>query len=34
MAWFKIDDYFYDHPKVLECSTAAIGLWTLAASYA
>lgn len=34
MAWFKVDDYFYDHPKVLECSTAAIGLWTLAASYA
>ncbi|MGP5578646.1 hypothetical protein [Corynebacterium flavescens] len=33
MTWFKVDDGFYDHPKVLELDNASIGLWTLAGSY-
>ncbi|OMC00334.1 hypothetical protein A5733_04280 [Mycobacterium sp. NS-7484] len=33
MTWFRVDDSFYDHPKVLEAGTAAIGLWTLAGAY-
>lgn len=33
MPWFKVDDGFYDHPKVVELSLAAVGLWTLAGSY-
>lgn len=33
MTWFKVDDGFYDHPKVLGLDVAAVGLWTLAGSY-
>lgn len=33
MPWFKVDDGFYDHPKVLDLDLAAVGLWTLAGAY-
>jgi hypothetical protein len=33
MAWTRIDDSFYDHPKAAQTSLAAIGLWTKALSY-
>lgn len=33
MAWVKIDDGFYTHPKVMAAGTAAIGLWLKAATY-
>lgn len=33
MAWFKVDDNFYDHPKVDELSLEAIGLWTVCGTY-
>jgi hypothetical protein len=33
MVWFKIDDGFWSHPKVLELSDAAVALWTRAGSY-
>ncbi len=33
MAWFRLDDGFADHPKVLRCSLAAIGLWTKAGAW-
>ncbi|WP_411815691.1 hypothetical protein [Gordonia sp. SND2] len=33
MTWFKVDDSFHDHPKVLNLDLAAVGLWTLAGSY-
>lgn len=33
MPWFKIDDGFWSHPKVLELSDAAIALWVRAGSY-
>lgn len=32
--WFRVDDGFYDHPKVLVCDPAALGLWVRAGSYA
>lgn len=34
MTWFKVDDSFYDHPKVEQLSLAARGLWVTAGSYA
>lgn len=34
MPWFKVDDQFWSHPKVVECSDAAIALWVRAGSYA
>lgn len=34
MTWFKVDDSFYDHPKVFDASDAAIALWTRAGSWA
>jgi hypothetical protein len=34
MVWFKVDDGFYDHPKVIEAGNAAIGLWTRCGSWA
>lgn len=34
MSWFKIDDKFHSHPKVMQAGNAAIGLWTRCASYA
>lgn len=33
MPWFKIDDAFHGHPKVMELSPAAVGIWTLAGSW-
>lgn len=33
MSWFKVDDGFYDHPKVVELDLATVGLWTLAGSW-
>ena len=34
MAWFKIDDGFHGHPKIVGVSTSAVGLWTLAGTWA
>ena len=31
--WFKVDDRFWSHPKVLQCSDSAIALWIKAGSY-
>ncbi|QNQ90736.1 hypothetical protein GP475_08860 [Corynebacterium poyangense] len=31
--WFKVDDGFYDHPKVLGLDMAARGLWVSAGAY-
>lgn len=33
MPWFKVDDGFYDHPKVVDLPPEAAGLWVLAGSY-
>lgn len=33
MPWFKIDDGFWSHPKVLELSPEALALWVRAGSY-
>ncbi|AMS06468.1 hypothetical protein DUY81_13945 [Acidipropionibacterium acidipropionici] len=33
MSWFKVDDQFFSHPKALQCSTQAIGVWTLMGSW-
>lgn len=33
MTWFKIDDGFYDHPKFLDLSNAAVGLWSKAGGW-
>lgn len=33
MTWFKVDDAFWAHPKVLALSDAAIALWVRAGSY-
>lgn len=33
MPWFKIDDGFWSHPKILELSDAAVALWVRAGSY-
>jgi hypothetical protein len=32
--WFKVDDAFWAHPKVMEAGNAAIGLWLRCGSYA
>lgn len=34
MPWFKVDDKFYSHPKVLGVNLRAIGLWVLAGAWA
>lgn len=31
--WFKIDDGFHGHPKVVELDLEAVGLWTLAGTW-
>lgn len=31
--WVKVDDKFHSHPKVMELDLAAVGLWTLAATW-
>jgi hypothetical protein len=33
MTWFKIDDSFYDHPKVFDAPDCAIALWTRAGTW-
>ena len=33
MPWFKVDDGFHGHPKVVEISLAAVGIWALAGSW-
>lgn len=33
MTWFRIDDGFWSHPKIVQLSDAAITLWTRAGSY-
>lgn len=33
MTWFRVDDSFYDHPKVLGLDMAARGLWVSAGTY-
>lgn len=33
MPWFKIDDGFHSHPKVLAAGNAAMGLWSRCGSY-
>jgi hypothetical protein len=34
VVWFKVDDGFYDHPKVFDLSDSAVALWTRAGSWA
>lgn len=34
ITWFKVDDGFWSHPKVVELSREAIALWVLAGAYA
>ena len=34
MPWFRVDDSFWSHPKVIQAGNAAIGLWARAGSYA
>lgn len=33
MPWFKVDDGFHGHPKVVELSLAAVGIWALSGSW-
>lgn len=33
MTWFKVDDSFHSHPKVLAAPPAALGLWVVAGSW-
>lgn len=33
MTWFKVDDGFWSHPKVLTLSDQAVALWVRAGSY-
>jgi hypothetical protein len=33
MPWFKVDDGFHGHPKVMDLSLPSVGLWTLAGSW-
>lgn len=33
MTWFKVDDSFHSHPKVLATNPAALGLWVVAGSW-
>jgi hypothetical protein len=33
MTWFKVDDSFYDHPKVFDAPDCAVALWTRAAAW-
>lgn len=34
MAWFKVDGSLWGNPKTIQVSLAALGLWTLAGSWA
>lgn len=33
MAWFRLDDNFHSHPKVLSAGNAAVGLWVRCCTY-
>lgn len=33
MTWFKVDDSFHSHPKVLAAQPAALGLWVVAGAW-
>lgn len=33
MSWFRLDDSFYDHPKVIRAGNAAVGLWVRCGTY-
>lgn len=33
MVWFKVDDSFHSHPKVLAAEPAALGLWVVAGAW-
>ena len=33
MAWFNVDDSFYDHPKVWDAPDCAVSLWARAGSW-
>jgi hypothetical protein len=33
VTWFKLDDGFYDHPKVADLPDSAVALWARSASY-
>lgn len=33
MPWFKVDDGFWRHPKVMDLPDAAVALWTKAGSW-
>lgn len=33
MTWFKVDDSFHSHPKVLVTDPSALGLWVVAGSW-
>lgn len=33
MPWFKVDDSFHSHPKVLATDPTALGLWVIAGSW-
>lgn len=33
MTWFKVDDSFYDHPKVFDAPDCALALWVRAGSW-
>lgn len=33
MAWFRVDDAFHSHPKVMRAGTPAVGLWVRCGSY-
>ena len=33
MTWFKVDDGFWSHPKVLDCPPRALALWVRAGSW-
>jgi hypothetical protein len=34
VTWFKVDDSFYDHPKVFDAPDCVVALWTRAGSWA
>ncbi|HEY6276919.1 MAG TPA: hypothetical protein VIX86_11370 [Streptosporangiaceae bacterium] len=33
MPWFRVDDSFYDHPKVFDAPDCAVALWTRAGTW-
>lgn len=33
MVWFRVDDNFHSHPKVMKAGTSAVGLWARCGSY-